>query len=79
MPGQEIITRLTKLAALIRYYILACTTEAGSGHPTSSLSATELMTALLFGGFFRYKTDQPDHPNNDRLVFSKGHASPLLG
>jgi transketolase len=78
MPGQEIITRLTKLAALIRYYILACTTEAGSGHPTSSLSATELMTALLFGGFFRYKTDQPDHPNNDRLVFSKGHASPLF-
>jgi transketolase len=45
---------LKKLAALIRYFILASTTEAGSGHPTSSLSATDLMTALLFGGFFRY-------------------------
>jgi transketolase len=66
---------LEKLAKLIRYFILASTTEAGSGHPTSSLSATDLMTALLFGGFFRFDVDQPAHPNNDRLIFSKGHAS----
>jgi transketolase len=32
----------------------------------------------MFGGFFRYDTHQPDHPNNDRLIFSKGHASPLF-
>ncbi len=69
---------LDRLARLVRYYILVSTTRAGSGHPTSSLSATELMTALLFGGFFRYDADDPGHPNNDRLVFSKGHASPLF-
>jgi transketolase len=69
---------LEKLAKLIRYFILASTTEAGSGHPTSSLSATDLMTALLFCGFFRFDVDHPGHPNNDRLIFSKGHASPLF-
>ena len=69
---------LEKLARLIRYYIVVCTTEAGSGHPTSSLSATDLMAALFFGGFFRYDAEHPGHPNNDRLIFSKGHASPLL-
>ena len=69
---------LEKLAKLIRYFILASTTAAGSGHPTSSLSATDLMTALLFGGSFRFDVDQPGHPNNDRLIFSKGHASPLF-
>lgn len=70
--------KLKKLAKLIRYYILLSTTKAGSGHPTSSLSATELMTALFFGGIFRFDTDDPMHPNNDRLIFSKGHASPLF-
>jgi transketolase len=37
-----------------------------------------LMTALFFGGFFRYDPENPQHPNNDRLIFSKGHASPLF-
>lgn len=69
---------LEELAKLIRYYILASTTEAGSGHPSSSLSATELMTGLLFGGTFRFDAPNPSHPNNDRIIFSKGHASPLL-
>ena len=69
---------LEKLARLIRYYILASTTEAGSGHPTSSLSATDLMTGLFFGGAFRFDVDDPHHPNNDRIIFSKGHASPLF-
>ena len=72
------LTWIEKLAALIRHYILTATTNAGSGHPTSSLSAVELMAALFFGGIFRYDPDQPQHPNNDRLIFSKGHASPLL-
>jgi transketolase len=70
--------KLEKLARLIRYLILLCTTEAGSGHPTSSLSATDLMAGLLFGGTFKYDPDKPAYPNNDRLIFSKGHASPLL-
>jgi transketolase len=78
MSAADKLEHLKRLAALIRYYILACTTEAGSGHPTSSLSATELMAGLLFGGIFRYDVDNPGHPNNDRLVFSKGHASPLF-
>lgn len=70
--------QLEKIAKLIRYFSLVSTTEAGSGHPTSSLSAADLMTGLLFGGFFRFDVERPDHPNNDRLVFSKGHASPLF-
>ena len=78
MVSKENVAQLEKLAKLIRYYTLAMTTNAGSGHPTSSLSATELMTALLFGGVFKFDADHPEHPNNDRLVFSKGHASPLF-
>lgn len=69
---------LASLARLIRYYCLVSTTGAGSGHPTSSLSAADLMTALLFGGTFRFDPTRPQHPNNDRIIFSKGHASPLL-
>ncbi|MEN6404268.1 MAG: transketolase [Armatimonadia bacterium] len=75
---QAQLEHLGDLSRLVRYYILTCSTEAGSGHPTSSLSATELMVGLLFGGVFRYDLGNPEHPNNDRLVFSKGHASPLL-
>jgi transketolase len=75
MAGSETVAAL---ARLVRYYILVSTTAAGSGHPTSSLSATDLMVCLLFGGVFRFDPDQPGHPDNDRLVFSKGHASPLL-
>ncbi|MBU1031976.1 transketolase [Patescibacteria group bacterium] len=60
---------LKKLAKLIRYYILISTTAAGSGHPTTALSATDIMTVLMFGGFFK---------KEDRLIFSKGHASPLF-
>jgi len=70
--------KLEELARLVRYYILVSTTEAGSGHPTSSFSATELMVALMFGGIFRADLQEPLYPNNDRLIFSKGHASPLL-
>lgn len=69
---------LRALAKLVRYFILISTTRAGSGHPTSSLSAVDLMTTLLFGGFFHFDLAHPEYPNNDRLIFSKGHASPLL-
>lgn len=70
--------QLEQLAKTIRYWIIRSTTEAGSGHPSSSLSATDLMTCLMFGGYFRFDLANPEHPNNDRLIFSKGHASPLL-
>jgi len=70
--------KIEKLAKLIRYYILTSTSEAGSGHPTSSLSATDLMSVLFFSGFFNFDFDNPDLFSNDRLLFSKGHATPLL-
>ncbi|MEZ6087121.1 MAG: transketolase [Pirellulaceae bacterium] len=72
------LEHLEDLSRQIRRWIIRCTSEAGSGHPTSSLSAVELLTDLMFGGHFRFRIDQPDHPANDRLIFSKGHASPLL-
>ncbi len=78
MASETMIEKIRKISALIRYYILFMTTEAGSGHPTSSLSATELMACLFFGGVFRFDVDHPKSPNNDRLIFSKGHASPLF-
>ena len=68
--------QLTKLALRIRHDILTMTTTAGSGHPTSSLSAVELMTVLFFK-YLRYDLSDPDNPGNDRVIFSKGHASPL--
>lgn len=70
--------KLKSLAQLIRYLIITSTTEAGSGHPTSSMSATDIMTSLMFGGVFRYDPQDPQAPNNDRLIFSKGHAAPLF-
>jgi transketolase len=68
---------LQKINILLRYLILNMTTVAGSGHPTSSLSAVEMMSALLFGRVFRYDVSNPRNACNDRLIFSKGHASPL--
>jgi transketolase len=78
MTAAATVAHLQRLASLIRCHILTMTTNAGSGHPTSSLSAVELMAALMFGGILRYDPDNPRHPNNDRLIFSKGHASPLF-
>lgn len=69
---------LDKLAKLARYWILTSTTKAGSGHPTSSMSATDLMVALMYGGVFKYDLTKPNFANNDRFIFSKGHASPLF-
>lgn len=68
---------LTEKAALIRKWCLIPTTIAGSGHPTSCLSAADICT-VLFDRFFRYDLDEPLNLNNDRIVFSKGHAAPLL-
>ncbi len=72
------ISRLQALARLIRFHCVNATSTAHSGHLTSSLSATDLMTGLMFGGTFRFDLADPEHPNNDRLIFSKGHASPLF-
>jgi transketolase len=48
-----------------------------SGHPTSSMSAADLM-AVLLAKYLRYDFDTPEDPRNDHLIFSKGHASPLV-
>jgi transketolase len=65
------------LARQFRADAIRMTAAAGSGHPTSALSAAELMAVLLLR-HLRYDFANRDHPNNDRLIFSKGHATPLL-
>jgi transketolase len=72
------IDELKARAKTIREDILRMTTEAGSGHPSSSLSATEVVTALYFGGFLRHDPKNPHWPDRDRFILSKGHAAPVL-
>src|SRR5438128_1232254 len=71
------VQQWTDLAQQLRVDSIRCTTAAGSGHPTSSMSAADLM-AVLLTGYLHYDFDNPQNPNNDHLIFSKGHASPLL-
>src|SRR5262245_412145 len=63
-------------ARQLRADSIRCSTAAGSGHPTSSLSAADLL-AVLLAGHLRYDWTQPKSLANDHLIFSKGHASPL--
>ena len=65
------------LAQQLRVDSIRSSTGVGSGHPTSSMSAAELM-AVLLSKYLRYDFDDPENPANDHLIFSKGHASPLL-
>ncbi len=67
----------TELARQLRVDSVRSTASAGSGHPSSSLSAADLM-AVLLARHLRYDWEKPDIANNDHLIFSKGHASPLL-
>jgi transketolase len=66
-----------ELAQQLRVDSIRSSTSAGSGHPTSSMSAADLM-AVLVSRHIRYDWDEPANPANDHLIFSKGHASPLL-
>lgn len=68
---------LTDLGQQLRVDSVRAAAAAGSGHPTSSMSAADLL-AVLLAHHFRYDFDRPAHPGNDRFVLSKGHASPLL-
>lgn len=74
MTGTELYNELAKQLAVDS---IRASTAAGSGHPTSSLSAAHLM-AVLYAGHLRSDLNAPKHPANDRVVLSKGHASPLL-
>src|SRR5437867_4968128 len=66
-----------ELAAQLAVDSIRCSTAAGSGHPTSSMSSAHLL-AVLYADHLRYDVDDPHSLANDRFVISKGHASPLL-
>jgi transketolase len=66
-----------ELAQQLRVDSVRAAAAANSGHPTSSMSAADLM-AVLFTKYLRYDFDAPENTASDHLVFSKGHASPLL-
>ncbi|MGI3201177.1 transketolase [Streptomyces sp. GLT-R25] len=69
--------QLTELGQQLRVDSVRAADAAGSGHPTSSMSAADLL-AVLFANHLRYDFDRPAHPGNDRFILSKGHASPLM-
>src|SRR6266550_7463100 len=66
-----------ELGQQLRVDSIRCSAVPKSGHPTSSMSAADLM-AVLIAKYLRYDFDEPKNPANDHLIFSKGHASPLL-
>ena len=66
-----------ELAQQLRVDSVRAAAAAGSGHPTSSMSAADLM-AVLLAKYLRYDFDRPELAQGDHLIFSKGHASPLL-
>jgi len=72
------LDQLREKARIIQKEIVESTTAAGSGHPSSSLSAVQLLVGLYFGGVLRYDARRPDWPERDRFILSKGHASPIL-
>jgi transketolase len=69
---------LKEKARQIRLDILEMTTLAGSGHPSSSFSTVEILTALFFGGILHYEPENPWWAERDRFIMSKGHAAPAL-
>ncbi|HEX6444540.1 MAG TPA: transketolase [Streptosporangiales bacterium] len=69
--------RYRELGQQLRVDSVRSSSAAGSGHPTSSMSAADLMAVLLEGGYLRWDVDDLANPANDHLIFSKGHASPL--
>jgi transketolase len=68
---------LKNVATRLRIDSVRATTEAGSGHPTSCASAAEIVAALFFSEM-RYDARNPQNPDSDRFVLSKGHAAPIL-
>ncbi|MCX7992847.1 MAG: transketolase [Fimbriimonadales bacterium] len=73
----EHIAALQAKANLLRIHSIRTTTKAGSGHPTTCMSAADLVAALFFHAL-RHDVPNPQNPLNDRVIFSKGHAAPLL-
>lgn len=71
------INLLNNKSYQLRVDSLRATTQAGSGHPSSCLSAADIVSVLFFD-IMRYNPENPKQPNNDRFILSKGHAAPLL-
>src|SRR5215467_5103843 len=77
LTSDSSLNAVADLAAQLRVDSVRSSTSAGSGHPTSSMSAADLL-AVLLARHLHYDWDNPSNPDNDHLIFSKGHASPLL-
>jgi transketolase len=77
LSAETSLDAVAELAAQLRVDSIRCSTSAGSGHPTSSMSAADLL-AVLITRYLRYDWGDPRLATNDHLIFSKGHASPLL-
>jgi transketolase len=73
----EDVAQWRELGQQLRVDSIRSSSAAGSGHPTSAMSAADLM-AVLMARHLHYDFGAPEDPNNDHLLFSKGHASPLL-
>jgi transketolase len=69
--------QLQNIANILRRDSLEMTTSAGSGHPSSCLSAAEIISVLFFNEM-KYETENPKNPDNDEFILSKGHAAPVL-
>ena len=80
MPEATTLDRpqLENAAKRIRRHIVEATTEAASGHPSTSLSMVEIIATLYFGGVMRYDPADPRNESRDRFVLSKGHGAPGL-
>jgi transketolase len=74
---QGLIKALEAMGNKLRIDSIVSTSEAGSGHPTTCMSAADLTAAVFFYAM-RYDVANPKSPTNDRFVLSKGHAAPLL-
>jgi transketolase len=68
---------LKAMAKKLRRHVITMITTAGSGHPGGSLSAADIIAALYFR-ILRYDPQNPQWPNRDRFILSKGHAAPIL-
>lgn len=77
-PTEFDAERVRAAAAQMRRDIVTMLAKAGSGHPGGSLSATEIMATLYFGGVLRHNPADPADPNRDRFILSKGHCCPAL-
>lgn len=75
---EALICEIETRARALRRHIIEMVGKAGSGHPGGSLSSSDILATLYFGGFLRLKPEDPLWPERDRFILSKGHAAPAL-